>query len=222
MQRPPPAAADPRVRAALDDIYGVFAAPRPRSIEGCTQCLDEDEIAALLTKPLRELSSSDLYPYVSSVFLTLGEPADFRYLLPRILEIAICHPGALPDDEIVLGRLKHAEWEAWPEHERAPVIRLIELWLERAMASDLRDAITQGPFTGAFEEVLCGAARAGLDINPWLARLASPEAEPLRAELADYHAKELARRSPGGPLFWDEAPEGWQAFAAVLRGEVSA
>ena len=69
------------------------------------------------------------------------------------------------------------------------------------------------------EGVLCGAARAGLDLTPWLARPSSPQAEPIRISLAESYAKPLFKDVMPDSSFWNEGPEAWRAFAATIGTE---
>jgi hypothetical protein len=79
-----------QLRKTIDAVYAAFASvPKPLRIDGCACCVDENEVTVLLTKPLREISPSALSSYASSVFLTVGDKQDFRYFLPRILEISV-------------------------------------------------------------------------------------------------------------------------------------
>lgn len=157
-----------------------------------------------------------MWRYVSGAFLTIGSERDFRYLLPRILELACCDPAALPDVEIVLGKLRLAGWTDWSPSERRAIEELIDLWFEHALARDLLYADEYGVGSDA-EGVLCGAARAALDISPWLVRLASPDADPVRAALAEKYSKPLASGTLPKTSFWQEAPDGWRAFAKVVK-----
>jgi hypothetical protein len=153
---------------------------------------------------------------VAGAFLTVGGDRDFRYLLPRILELAICDPGALPDVEIVLGKLHLAGLTAWSPGERSAIETLIDVWFDHALASDLLD-VAEGAVGSGAESVLCGAARAGLDISPFLARLRTPTAEPVRAVITERYSKALASGAPPRSSFWEEAPGGWRSLATTLK-----
>src|SRR5689334_9546778 len=91
--------------AALEALYRSFAAPVPVKIEGCPCCLDRKEVKTLHSKPLQEQSDEDLGPYTFSVFLTVGSVTDFRYFLPRIMELSAIVPDWWPSPEIVVGKL---------------------------------------------------------------------------------------------------------------------
>lgn len=98
---------------ALEDLYVAFHAEKPRAIEACPCCLSDAEIQILLTKPLRELTSCETSAYADSVTLTVGDPTDFRYFLPRILEIQR-DSGVFgwPSIEVIFGHLRRADWQS--------------------------------------------------------------------------------------------------------------
>lgn len=216
MRGPLPPAGDPRFRAAFDELYRLFEAPRPRVIEGCACCLYKKDVDVLLITPLREVGGQPLWSYTFSAFLTVGGERDFRYLLPRILELAVCEPDTMPDPEIVLDRLRRAGWESWDRRERRAIETLLDLWFDLDLERDLLQAEEDGwLYTCGCESVLCGIARAGLDIAPWLGRIAEPRCEPIRAHLTASHAKAISREKPTN--YWEDAPEGWAKLVALLR-----
>lgn len=203
-----------RTAAALEDIYALFRSPPPRAIEGCPCCIDTRKTDVLIAKPLRSLTGRDLWRYVSGVFLTVGSVRDFRYLLPRILEVAIEAPRELPDVEIVLGKLRLAGWEAWTAKERTAIEALIAGWFDEALARDIAESEDWLVGSDA-DAVLCGAARADLDLSAYIARLGAPAAAPVRTYLANRYAKAIDRGSaPNG--FWEDAPDGWRQLAVAL------
>ncbi|MFI5493994.1 hypothetical protein [Actinoplanes sp. NPDC051859] len=77
--------------AAIDTLYDAFADyRRPSSLDYCECCFEEEERRAVLaTVPVRELPAATLRRYAANVLLTVGGVDDFRYFLPRILEIAV-------------------------------------------------------------------------------------------------------------------------------------
>jgi len=184
------------VRRAIDGLYDTFGRyPVPERIEACPCCLDEAEIILLLSGPLRELGGAALVSYTANVFLTVGDVADFRYLLPRILEVC-AENGGWPDPEIVLGKFPLAGWTEWPAPERAAVREYCDAVFTHLLATDE---------TGAdLDSWLCALARGGLDLEPYLKLL--QEKKP--AFLAWYHAS--GRALPEGRLsnpFWTDVPE---------------
>lgn len=197
-----------RVRAAVEALYREFAAPAPPVIEGCPCCIAERGVDVLLTTPLRQLSGQQLWAYVSGLFYTVGSVGDFRYLLPRILDVAVNDPGNSNDPEIVLGKIGLADWQGWAAPERRAVQELIDAWFEMAL---VRDALNSDEgFVGTeAESVLCGAARAGLSLKPWLDRLREPDARPVLADLAERYPDQLS-------AFWEDAPAGLESLSEII------
>jgi hypothetical protein len=201
-------ATNARVRDAVEAVYRTFAFPTPAIIEGCPCCLSTRGVDVLLTTPLRELSGQELWRYVSGAFLTVGSELDFRYLLPRILDISVKDPANAIDPEIVLGKLPLATWRSWSRTEQGVIEEFVDAWFEWALARDLAEA-DDGWVDMEAERVLCGAARAGLPLERWLLRLQEPVAAPVLAD--------LKRRFPGQlSAFWEDTPEGFGELSTVL------
>ena len=200
--------AQARVQSALEASYRLFAAPPPSIIEGCPCCIEERGVDVLLTTPLWELSGKDLWSYVSGVFYTIGSERDFKYLLPRILDIAINDPGNSNDPEIVLGKVGLANWLSWPRDERAAIEELVDSWFELALTRDLADA-GKGWIGTETEAVLCGAARLDLPLSRWLKRLQEPDATPVLKDLRERFPEELS-------AFWEYAPAGLEELSGLI------
>ena len=203
-----PSQTNQRVRQAVEALYRTFEAPPPPAIEGCPCCISTRGTDVLLTTPLREIAGQALWRYVSGVFLTIGDKADFRYLLPRILDVSVSDPGNANDPEIVLGKLALADWRSWALDEQRAMESFVDAWFEQALEGDLAEA-DAGYIGMDAESVLCGAARAAMPLRPWLLRLSAPDAAPLLAE--------MQRRWPGNlSPFWEFAPEGLKEMSTIL------
>jgi hypothetical protein len=199
---------DARVRDAIEALYHAFAKPVPLVIEGCPCCLETRGVDVLLTTPLRDLTGEMLWRYVSGVFYTVGSERDFRYFLPRILELAITDPGNSNNTEIILTKVGLANWQSWPPGERRAIEDFIDAWFEQALAHDLV-GLADGWYACEAESVLCGAARADLPLAPWLARLQQPDAALV--------LESLKERFPDGlSPFWEDAPAGLKELSAIL------
>ena len=197
-----------RLSETLDGVYRAFAFPAPAVIEGCPCCLSTRGVDVLLTTPLRELSGQQLWRYVSGAFLTVGSEDDFRYLLPRILDISVSDPRNANDPEIVIGKLALANWRGWSAKEQTVVEEFLNAWFEWALAQDLAEA-DDGWIGTEAESVLCGAARAGLPLQRWLIRLNDPIAALV---LADLKKRFPDRLSP----FWEYSPNGFRELSTIL------
>ena len=208
MSDPSFTAVQTRLRGALAAIYQTFALPKPAVIEGCPCCISKRGVDVLLTTPLRELTGQQLWQYVSGAFLTVGGERDFRYLLPRILDISVGDPGNANDPEIVLRKLALANWRSWSLIEQAAIEEFIDAWFDQALISDVAEA-DSGWIGTETESVLCGAARAGLPLTKWLIRLQDQLASPVLADLKTRIAK-----GPSG--FWKDAPGGFRELSTIL------
>jgi hypothetical protein len=110
-----------RTIETLEAVYRAFEMQPPSAIEGCPCCIATRGADVLLTTPLRHITGQALWRYVSGAFLTVGGLQDFRYLLPRILDVSVTDPGNANACEIVLGKLSLAQWRLWPAHEQAAI-----------------------------------------------------------------------------------------------------
>jgi len=199
---------DGRLRAVLNALYDQFEAPTPWEIVGCPCCVGKRRVDRLLSTPLRELTGDELYAYVSGVFYTVGSESDFKYLLPRILELSMTEEYPFINPEIVLTKVGLAGWQSWHGSQRQAVENAIDAWFEQAIANDAESAGENWGGSRA-ESVLCGIALAGVPIAGHLARLQLPDAAPT---LARMRARFPASLSP----FWEDAQKGYQQLMQVI------
>jgi len=184
-----------QLQNAIDATYAAFASvKKPRVIDGCPCCLDDKEVSVLLNRSLKELTPAELSSYSSSVFLTVGSESDFRYFLPRILEITVTDAGWWPDPEVVGRSLASAGWQKWSVRERDAIVHLFETHFDELFAE---------PDGSELDSCLCGFARSGLDISAYLDKIAcSP---PVVLAFYEWHADSIGDRALGNG-FWDEVP----------------
>jgi hypothetical protein len=181
---------------ALAGLYSTFEAPPPRRIEGCPCCIGTRKVDVLLAKALRTLTDDDLARYGSGAFLTIGGVNDFRYLLPRLFELSAIDPGWYPSPEVIVGKLALAEWGTWRKAEKVAVTNFLSAWFDRLAVGWADDEA----HLGDVDPLLCGLAKAGEDIAPYLDRLLRPEnVDGLRR---------LRETWDGAPTaFWETVPE---------------
>lgn len=204
----------PALHDALEAVYEEFRAPTPARIEGCPCCVERKTVTALHTRGLRELTESDLSAYAFSVFLTVGDVADFRYFLPRILELAIHHPGFAISLEVVLGKLALAKWTSWTRREQQVVRDLIDSWFD-AVAVDC--ATDWDGFDSTLDAMLCGIGRAGLDPAAYIERLLRPDRNFALNVLWETNHGALDRKGRLANGFWRDAPDAHAAAMARLQ-----
>lgn len=184
------------LRQAIDGLYAAFAAvARPKTIDGCRCCIDDAGVATLLTKPLREITERELSSYAASALLTVGTPADYRYYLPRILELNVRCGGWWPDIEVIGRAMFQAQWFDWTEKERVAIEHFFQMRIEDLILEKLYFEL---------DGYICGAARARVPVAPLLTRIASS----VEAVLGFYqqNANELPEQKLAN-AFWEEEQE---------------
>jgi hypothetical protein len=159
---------------AVDGLYAAFAdRTRPKSIDYCTHCVGPGDVERLLAAaPLREIPADTLRFYTVDVLSTADSKADFRYFLPRILQLTVTGGfGGFPDLDLVMSKFVLGELRGWPASERRAVTAFLHaLWsttLTRAGsgAEELLGAIGRveedlGPYLRAWETALATHAGA--------------------------------------------------------------
>lgn len=148
---------------AIDGLYVAFAdEPRPAGIEACPCCVSPAQVAALLgPDDLRTLPAETVADYAAHAMTTVGSASDFRYFLPRLLQVAVTDGFDWPDLEIAVGRLRLAGWLAWPPDQQRAV---------RAVLGALWDqTLRQHPISPDADTVLCAIGNAEDDLTAYLA-----------------------------------------------------
>jgi hypothetical protein len=113
---------------ALEYLYQTFAIyPRPTEVLGCPCCVTTQDQAQLQAHPVRQLQSEHLQEYTWSALTTWGTLRDFKYYLPRILELFTRRTLSV-DDFVVAGKLAYAKWTTWPVQEQAAIQTLLYQW----------------------------------------------------------------------------------------------
>jgi hypothetical protein len=177
----------------VEALYRAFAGePQPRSIEVCQYCVSEREVLDLLHTKLREIKPAPLQSYAQSVTLTSGAAEDFKYLLPRILDISVHERSWWPSHEVVCASLARAGWLAWPEPLVESVKDVFRAALEKAIAE------IDGRWV---DELICGFALAGLDVAPFLARLEAEDARKALVKFYECNSQSLMKGKLGN-AFW--------------------
>ena len=73
----------------VNALYDAFAATHPGVLHSCPCCTDRAAFEELAEYDVRDAPSHLLDMYVSEAVGTAGEARDFRYYLPRILELTL-------------------------------------------------------------------------------------------------------------------------------------
>jgi hypothetical protein len=192
-----------RTEAALEAVYSAFTQNgAPQRIVVCPCCVSADELKVMTRTRLRDLTWEQLERYLSAVFLTSGGQQDFRYFLPRLLDLtAHVEWDFMANWEILLGKLSLGEWQTWPPRERAALMEFLPASFEDLVA----DGETSGDEIDGF---LCGLARGGVDLTPYLDRLSQPDADAAFFALSDENAASMMKGKLSNSFWKDHRAAG--------------
>jgi hypothetical protein len=192
-----------RTEAALEAVYSAFTqSGLPQPIVVCPCCVSEAELKVMTGTKLRDLTWAQLEHYLSAVFLTSGAPKDFRYFLPRLLDLNAHVKWDFESDwEILLGKLALGEWQTWPARERETLMEFLRAYCEDLIAAQNADG-------SEIDSLLCGLARGGIDLTEFLKRLAQPDAEAAFFALHDQNAVSLMKGKLANSFWKDHRPAG--------------
>jgi hypothetical protein len=202
-----------RTEAALQAAYSAFTRNgAPQRITVCPCCVSADETEVMTKTKLRDLSAEQLEHYLSAVFLTSGAEEDFRYFLPRLLDLNAHAKWDFESDwEVLLGKLSLGQWQNWPKREREALIGFLHAYFEDLVAaSDQRGNEIDG--------FLCGLARGGVELAYFLDRLSQPDSDSAFFALSDVNAASLMRGKLANS-FWKDHREAGEPILRWLQSE---
>lgn len=119
-----------RLKVSIEKLYDTFAKYQELSkLEGSPLYYDLDSWnKQLRSKKLRELTDEDLSRFAGKVILTWGDENDYRFYLPRILELT-AELKTPYDIWTLYSRLEEANWKAWEIEEQNAINDFtLELW----------------------------------------------------------------------------------------------
>lgn len=112
-----------KIDRSLSEMYDVFAEHTrpPQQINFCSCCIRLEEIQRLLRAPVKTVSAERLGPYAYFALGTVGEPADYLYFLPRLLELALQDDDRIPTADDLITRLREKAWGDMAEGPRCAI-----------------------------------------------------------------------------------------------------
>jgi len=163
-------------------LYRIFECyPARRTMEACLHCVTREEIRALTTVPLRSLSKNNLERYAFKAMTTWGESEDYRYFLPRLLELCALDPDSYAVNiEKICHKLAYAHWEHWPQQERQAILDFLLVFWQLLLAQDY---YTLGCSSSGYLEALSQILE---DLSPFLQVWRSRSDAPAQRALADF------------------------------------
>ena len=210
------AAALAGLQVAQRKLYEVFApVPRPERVVGCSHCVSPEEEQRLLNGPVASLEATVLDRYASKALSTWGEPEDFRYFVPRLLECVAAAEPEFPDSEIVLSKLAAAEWSTWPDEEIVAVDDFLRAWWQATLH--------RYPSSPRIDTVLCSLAATGSDLRVYLRLWSRLETKASIEQLHELVTTGVDWSSPPrlSNAFWDhDSPAHSAVLNWLIRGRV--
>lgn len=177
---------------AIRQLYQAFAnVPKPHQIDGCPCCIDRKQVGVLSEKQLRELTPRELSVYASSAFLTVGQVADYRYFLPRILEITATEVSWWPSPQVTARAIREASPKTWTAEQRSALNEYLEAVV---------DSVIQSGEYFQLDAWICAIAKIGMDVRPFLVRVSQCPAAVLVS--FESNANTLPRKKLANP-FWE-------------------
>ncbi len=156
----------------IEEIYKEFAGYTGRGMTGCPHCTSPDATQELTRKGLRDLQPHDLDHYAFKAITTWGNVENYKYFLPRILELSLTNVEAqgLPgfDIHVILSKLARIGdgEEIWPVKERSALGSfLLLLWSHFLSTWQCEDEDTI-PFPWMTEEDGLQSLQLGLRLHP--------------------------------------------------------
>lgn len=140
-------------KEALYETFSRYPLPAISSYSPYTT-ISEDDVRAIRSKPLRELSGDDLGKFSMKALTTWGDDNEFRHYLPRMLELVVDEPN-WTDIPTLLGKLSTAEWRAWPSEEQKVIENYVATLWESVLRGDIRLSLANAAL---------GASNAGIPL----------------------------------------------------------
>lgn len=150
--------------ACIDSLYDVFSVyEQPRHMAGAMGDIDEThETEEILSTPLRKLTREHIDWYCTSAITTVGSVSDFKFYLPRILELLVVKASPALDVPSAFSKLSYAEWQNWPIGERKSLLAYFDaLW---------ESTLSVFPQATSAGDCLDGLGQVVKDLKPYLTR----------------------------------------------------
>lgn len=195
------------IHQAIEGLYTAFAdAKRPSAID-MSPVKDPADFAALLGVPLRQLTAEHLWHYSFSLFLTVGNIAEFEYFFPRIIELASA-PFSPLEIEVVF---KKPAMAGWPNEWRKDRRKAFQAYLD-AMVGSWASTVCE------ISDWVCALSSCLPDMDTYLDVLMS-DSDAANENLLAFHEsnRESLIKNKLSNSFWDRSSETHARVVAWLE-----
>jgi len=204
----------------IEDLYEAFAdVPRPKELRGCSVgcCMPSTDEVKILSQPLRQAAPEILWYYPDDAIWTVGTEMDFKYFLPRLLELGLSDyerdgtkQGFIAFPETFGKKLELAGFATWSDDQRHLVDQAIfEILKKEAERRDFYNV-------ESWLNVMC---RITLPKSRYFEFLESEKQSDLRNKILVSFRNEYEGETISGP-FWDELrTDQTKEFALWLRSK---
>ncbi|HEX3599172.1 MAG TPA: hypothetical protein VHU84_03465 [Lacipirellulaceae bacterium] len=205
----------------IDDLYRVLSPYRiGDEISGCVDCVPAEDSHVLVDKPRASLSVEDLDRYAFKAMTTWGNETDFKYFLPRLLELVLLERlDRFSMPETLFGKLRYGDWTNWPGSER----RAIEHFLDAFWLAELqRPVISQDD--DSIDTAICALGQACDDVGRFLMAWSTSSDALAARQLAQFvwiNADRVLRKNRLMNSFWDGRPGIAQVLAWLKSDAVA-
>ena len=122
---------DDLTKKIFDRLYDVFSPySKPERVIGSPISVNEDDDLTLLSKPIKLLTIDDFGHYPSKAMSTWGTKEDFKYFLPRILELSF-YSFNLVNGDTLFNKILSSGWKDWNKDEKQ-ILKdyLLAMWMD--------------------------------------------------------------------------------------------
>jgi len=187
----------------IKELYAAFAdVPKPSQLKGCQLgcCMPKEDENTLLGQTLKHSDPELLYHYIMDAIWTVGTKQDFKYYIPRLLELGLTEKeyseggNFISFPETFGKKLALADFDDWSDEKQSTVDDAIfHIMTEEALKKDFF----------SFEGWMVAICHISLDKKRYLDFLDSEDGAEARDSFLVTHRDTYKHGRMKGP-FWDE------------------
>ncbi len=115
-------------KPCIQQLYTLFSSGAPpQTLIGCPCCTTTLTQTKWHQNDVALIDASSISDYTFKAMSTYGTVENFRYFLPRILELLASQQLQI-DRSLVWSKLKYGQWTSWPIREVAAIRQFLEVY----------------------------------------------------------------------------------------------